>query len=715
MSTSAISHIVVVPSNSNERRTTFFQGYSDFWHPDFVKILNCLVFFPHDASDIYLSGENFVRARSIGACLQVDFLRADLLKKYLELGYNPLTVLWSTDETIDQVEDAISNLPLKPLHITTANRKGSTSLVDLDDEIVTKLIDDLFASAASADSELNQFRIFLKSKGVRKRAKVGLHLNAKGHNCTEPLIEVLVNYGAQIKVTGIKPSGNTTEHILGMLHLMGEIDSLRPDDVVKSPFRKNDAIVHCPSVYTYLYRAEGKQWRDLNRHLNNPKRNFLKATLIRGKGYGNSTIAISEADVFNPYDDKILGPLLRDRQVELKIFTTTISIVASNQFVPALRLPNSVMLHHDKLKEIGQTVNSNVRQWHEKLSGKFFEYSELLKADIGEALLSGIFNDREKILAVCDFPIEWVSIDLLPVMFRHEVSRVPSTPGNVTSNILLSLPKHAYAYSTLCDILIIRSFDENDEIRDHLSKVVQWGHDEGRLKGLKVQLVDVASKDELIEALKSFKGIMVIFDCHGGHGGETDSAWLHIGGQNIDVWHIYQSTRVPPIVILAACSTHPVEGSHASVANGFLESGACSVLGTFAPINSDHAATFVIRLLTRVAVYLPIALKSRPYTWREVISGLFKMSYTRDVLTYLRDEKKLLNQNQYAAIHIKTNMLVNAIEAKDWFDEFKLLIGVVLDIEEPAINELFQKNFQFVETMLMVQLGRPENIVIVAD
>ncbi|MGP5109541.1 CHAT domain-containing protein, partial [Pseudomonas helleri] len=230
-----------------------------------------------------------------------------------------------------------------------------------------------------------------------------------------------------------------------------------------------------------------------------------------------------------------------------------------------------------------------------------------------------------------------------------------------------------------------------------------------------VQLVDVASKDEIIEVLRSFKGIMVIFDCHGGHGGEKDSAWLHIGGENVDVWHIYQNTRVPPIVILAACSTHPVEGSHASVANGFLESGACSVLGTFAPINSDHAATFVIRLLTRVAVYLPIALKSRPYTWREIISGLFRMSYTRDVLTYLRDDKKLLSQNQYASIHIKTNILVNSLEDRGWFDKFKLLIGEELKIDRCAINDLFLQYFQFVETMLMVQLGRPENIVIIAD
>lgn len=715
MSTSAISHLVVVPSNSTERRTTFFQGYSEFWHPDFIKILNCLVFFPHDASDIYLSGGNFVKARSIGACLQVDFLRADLVEKYLGMPYNPLTVLWSTEETFDYVEKAISELPLKPLHITTADKKDGTSVVGLNANTVFRIIDNLFARAACADSELNKFRAFLRSKKIKSREKIGLRLNAKGHNCTEPLIETLVNYGAKIKVTGIKPSGNITEHISGMMYLTRKIDALRPKNIVESPFRKNDVIVHCPSAYSFLYRAEGKLWRDLNRNLTNPKRNFLKATLIRGKGYGNSSIAMSEKDVFNPYDDVILGPLLRERQVELKIFTTTISIVASNQFVPALRLPNSVMLHHDKLKDIGKTVNSNVKQWHEKLSKKFFDYSELLKVDIGKELLCGIFNNREKILAVCDFPIEWVSIDLLPTMFRHELSRIPSTPGNVTINVLLSLPKRAYAYSALCDILIIRSFDADDEIRDHLSEVVQWGHEEGRLKGLKVELVDVASKEEVIEALNSFKGLMVIFDCHGGHGGEEDSAWLYIGGKNISVWHIYQSARVPPIIVLAACSTHPVEGSHASVANGFLESGACSVLGTFAPINSGHAATFVLRLLSRVAVYLPMALKSRPYTWREIISGLFKMSYTRDVLTYLRDDKKLLDHNQYAAIHIKTNMLVNTYEDKYWFDKFKSLVAEELKLEDLAVNELFQQNFQFVETMLMVQLGRPENIVIIAD
>lgn len=715
MSTSGISHLIIVPCNSDERRTTIFQGYSDFWFPDFIDILRCLIFFPHDVADIYLSGEDYIKARTVGASLRIEFLRADLLQDYLQLHFEPLTILWSTEETVELTKTAISKSRQKPLHLTTASVDGVASISDLDDALVNKLVDEIFASAAARDPDLKKFRLFLRRNGFRKREATQLRINAKGHNCTDPLIHVLANHGAKIHITGVKPSHNTEEHITGMLHLMSEIDLLRPHAVAKSPFRKNDVIIHCPSIYTYLYRAEGKQWRDLNRHLNNPKRNFLKATFIRNKGYGNFSLTVAEKDIFNPYEDEILGPLLTDRQIETKIFTTAISVIASNQFVPALRLPNSVMLHHSKLRDIGQTINSNIKNWHKKLSKSFFNYSETLKLEIGEPLLSGIFNNREKILAVCDFPIEWISIDLLPTMFKHELSRVPSTPGNVTNNILLSIPKHAYSYSTLCDILIIRSFEDNDPIKDHLSEVIQREHDEGRLKGVNINLVDVQSKDDVIDALKKFKGAMVIFDCHGGHGGETGPAWLHIGGENVDVWHIYKSTRVPPIVVLAACSTHPVEGSHASVANGFLESGACSVLGTFAPINSEHAATFVIRLLTRVAVYLPIALKSRPRTWREIISGLFKMSYVRDVLTTLRDDLHLITQDQYAKIHTKANTLINTHEDVEWFERFKEMIATEKNTDDLFVRKLLQENFQFVETMLMVQLGRPENIVITAD
>jgi len=421
---------------------------------------------------------------------------------------------------------------------------------------------------------------------------------------------------------------------------------------------------------------------------------------------------VSEEDWFNPYEDQVLGPLLIDRQVEIKVFTAAISLVSTNQFAPAFRLPNAVMLHHDKLRGIGETLSSNDKRWHAKLNERISDYGKIIREEVGSDLISAALDGREKILAVCDFPIEWVSVDQLPAMFKYELSRVPSTPGNVVVDALLSQPKGIYLYRDICKVLIIRSFADHDVIKNHLMSGVQWRVQSGRLPGMTIKLADVSTKQELIEALNSFDGLMVIFDCHGGHGGEEGSAWLNIGNEQLSVWHLYQEARIPPIVILAACSTHPVEGSHASVANGFIESGVRSVVGTLAPVDSSHAAVFVMRLLERIAVYLPLVLKRRTYTWREIMTGLFRMSYVRDVMEGLRDRLSLITQEQYESIHIEVNMLINTYEDKLWFEKFRALVAEAVGLDSDGIVKLWGEHFQFVESMLYVQLGRPENIVI---
>ncbi|WCX38135.1 CHAT domain-containing protein [Pseudomonas aeruginosa] len=712
--TSMISHLIVVPSDTQTRRTTFFQGFSDFWHPDYLNILKCITHFPHDIGDAYLFGDAYILSKNIGSSLQVKLLRADLCGFYLSATKDKNLVVWSTDLTVDAVLAAISALEIKPLHISTSYKDGAVHIGDLNKKKVREMISELLSRHAQSDPEMAEFRAFLEIAEQRHDDEK-LCIEAKYHNCTEPLLDVVASYGAELRVTPIAPSGENDEHVLGMLQLAGIIDRLRPDELSEFPLRKNDAIIYCPSVYTYLYRADSVHWRELNRRLNNPKRNFLRAGLIRTKGYGNSSMITSQEDLFNPYEDEVLGPLLRDRQVELKVFTAAVALVATNQFVPAFRLPNSVMLHHDKLREIGKILSSNDRQWREKLNRNISAYGRAIRENVGTGLLAASFEGREKILAVCDFPIEWVAVDHLPAMFRFELSRVPSTPGNVVIDALVSHAKAAYSYQNLCNVLVIRSFDENDAIKDHLISGIRGRVESGRFARMSVTIVDISTKQELVDALNSFYGLMVIFDCHGSHGGEEGFAWLNIGGEKLDVWHLYQQARIPPIVILAACSTHPIEGSHASVANGFIESGVCSVIGTFAPVDSSHAAVFVTRLLERIAVYLPIVLKRREYTWREIITGLLRMSYVRDVMEGLRDRLGLVTQEQYESIHIQANMLINTHEDKLWFEKFRALIAEAARLDQDEIDKLWEEHFQFVESMLYVQLGRPENIVITAE
>lgn len=712
MTTSMISHLVIVPDDTRVRPTTFFQGFSDFWYPDYLAILKVLTQFPHDLGDIYFTGREYVLTKAMGSPLQIQTLRADLVKQYLSDCETRPLIVWSTALTVDVVKSAIGQKPIT--HISTAPQDGVIHVDSLNHDAILALISGIVDALAEEHDEFKEFKKFVERKRGEATQET-LTVNAKGHNCTEPMLDVLLSYGVQIDVTPIKPAGETTEHITGMIELGALIDGLRPEQINTSPLRKNDVIIHCPSVYTYLYRADSAHWQQLNRKLNNPKRNFLRRVLIRSCGYGNSTLQIAEKDIFNPYEDPILGPLLYDRQIELRLFTTAIALVAVNQFAPAFRLPNDVMLHHDKLRDIGKLLCSNDRKWREKLNTRMQEYGQLLKTEIGDALLASIFSEREKILAVCDFPVEWMPVNQLPIMFRYELSRIPSTPGNVALFVLTSRPKSMFRYSDLCNILIIRSFADNDPIKDHLSDIVQAREQAQRLPGMNILIVDVKTRQEIVDALNAFTGLMVIFDCHGGHGGETDSAWLAIGDEKLSVWHIYQEARIPPIIVLAACSTHPAEGSHASVANGFLESGAFSVIGTFAPVDSSHTAVFVTRLLERIAIYLPLALKRRAYSWREVVTGLLRMSYVRDVLEGLRDRLGLLNQQQYEKIHIQANMLINTHEDKNWFEHFRSLISDETGLDKDTETKLWDEHFQFVETMLFVQLGRPENVMIAIE
>lgn len=708
--TSMISHLVVVPTDTRERRTTFFQGFSDFWFPDYAKILNALTFFPHDIIDPFLSMEDYIKARILGGGLSIHFLRADLLNLYLTISPEQNLVIWSSALTVEQVDTILATTSEKPLHITTTRTKDIVCIDDLDEKLAKDLIIAMLSKRSCHDEEMRKLQRSLEQ--IENTTAEETVIEARGHNCTEPMMRVLANFGHQINMTPIEPSDSINEHILGMVELANLIDELKPKAVQASPFRKNDALIHCPSSYTFLYRADGNLWQKLNRKLNNVKRNFLKNAIVRNKGYGNSSIQMDEKDIFNPYDDEVLGPLLLEKQVEVKLFTAVIGLVATNQCIPAYRLPNAAMLHHSKLRAIGQLINSNNRKRREKLNSQFREYGKAVKENIGELLLESALKDREKILAVCDLPIEWVALDQLPLMFSHEISRVPSTPGNVAIDTLLSRTKSIYPYAALCNILIVRSFEDDDPIKDHLVGNVRQRVDSGRLRGIDITIVDISDREGLVSALNSFNGLMVVFDCHGNHGGEEDSAWLSVGGERLNIWHIYQEARVPPIVVLAACSTHPVEGSHASVANGLLESGVQSVIGTFAPVDSAHAATFVTRLLERIAVYLPIVLKKRPYTWREIVTGLLRMSYVRDVLESLRDEYKLLSQEQYEKLHVQANISINKHEDENWFDKFKSSTCKIIGYDQAQGKKLWDTDFQFVDTMLFVQLGRPENIVI---
>lgn len=704
-----------MPSDIAEGAESFFQGFSTALYPDYLQIFDALIGFPHDVMELFLTGSDFILSKMAGSSLDVYMIRADLIDgRRIDLD-RPLNVIWSSARSVELVESRLDYFEVRPLHITVGNRPGVVSLPTLTSESANRHVLELVSRAAATSKELADFFASASKHEPKRRDEGPLPFVPSQHNCTVPLVKVLQLYGYHIEGgKPIEPSAKIDQHVEGMLQLAGVIDGLRHGIGALPDQRKNDAILFCPSTYTYLYRANSRHWNELYRRLNRDRRNFLKNALIRNRGYGNSSLQLNGEGLLNPYDDKVLGPLLAMRQFELRLFTMIVALTAANQFVPALRLPNSVMLHHDRLSNIYALVNSNRRDRMLELSRKVADYSRTIQEEMGSKLVAEAFGSREKLLAVCDFPIEWLSIDLVPVMFRYEMSRVPSTPGNITAHVLLSGQRLLMPLSVVANILIIRSLAPSDPIHNHLSDSVAHFAKSPGLQNLRLKLVDVASESELVDALNSFQGMMVIFDCHGNHGGEESHAWLHIGQDKVDVWYLANRARVPPIVILAACSTHALDGSHASVANGLLRSGAVSVIGTFAPIGAVHIGITIARLLYRMSAFVPLVTKRTPRSWRDIVSGFFRMSYVTDVLRDLLSEVRAISDTQYQQMHIDANTWINSGDPA-WIEKLFASVMSATGMDKEAVRDLWTRRYQFVETMLLVQLGHPENILIFND
>jgi hypothetical protein len=711
MLTTTLRHIIVVPDSISDDNCTFFQRYSDEVATNYQWVFDELSIVPHDVLEPFLDSLSYVKSKVAGSSLDVYMIKSDLLQaSHIDFD-REFNILWSTPETFFQTQEAELLFKHKPIHITSFETTEAEFIGNLTADSLNIKINEFIIRVLS---EIEQSEIVDNISSIvssnQTKDCIKFEFEPLNHNCTRPLYKTLTGYGYYAEeCEDIKASDNIEQHVKGMLNMSKLIDSLRSELPIPHHMVKNDAIIYCMSMCSFLYKQNSRMWNELYRKLDKPKREFLKNSIIRNKAFSNFTMA--GHDVFNPYEDPIISGLLKERQTELSLFTSVASILAVNQFAPTIRFPNAVMLHHDLLKNISSLICNLNRKSHHNLNKKLTNYSETLKKEIGSDLLDACLIKKNKILAMCDFPIEWINLNGFPIMFTHEISRIPTTPGNLCTQLALSGQRVVFPYETFKDILIISSFNTSDPIKNHLKSSMEYFKSNNLYDNLNVTEVNVDSESDLVNELNKFQGFIVIFDCHGNHGGETEHGWLCIGDDKVDVWSLAHKCRIPPIVVLSACSTHPIDGSHASVANGLFRCGAISVIGTYAPIRADHAGLFVARLLYRIAVFIPIIVKERTISWREVISGYLKMSYSTDVLIYMAQNLKILTKEQYTDIHNQANLIINS-NAPDWTDKFVTLISEKTGRDEAEIVELISDNFQFVDTMLYSQLGRPENILI---
>jgi hypothetical protein len=232
---------------------------------------------------------------------------------------------------------------------------------------------------------------------------------------------------------------------------------------------------------------------------------------------------------------------------------------------------------------------------------------------------------------------------------------------------------------------------------------------------VEVRFVDVNTEEELIEALNAFSGALLVFDGHGINLGANNIAGIMIGGRAVDAWKLRTRARVPPLVWLSACDTHPIDGSHASAGLGFLVAGASSVLATMLPLNAVHAAMIVARMMFRLDEYISaVTLRGRrPVRWSTVVSGMLRMSYASDLvrISTHRVAEVARSSVRDEAIYL-SNMWINTGDPS-WFERLVHHLATRTKTKESDIRRISRVQLAWSDVPRYVQLGNPESVLVV--
>ncbi|UNM97123.1 CHAT domain-containing protein [Ignatzschineria rhizosphaerae] len=528
------------------------------------------------------------------------------------------------------------------------------------------------------------------------------------------------NLGVKFKDVNVNVDVNVVEQSINIINL------------IKSKIANNlPRKVHIPSA-DYLitdfsipleYSANSKQY----------KKHFLKK--INEENYEQIASAVTFAKNSKNIDhlniiDGNNEYILRYKE-EVYFNSLMCFFYTASRLTPEIKLKLTNNNIFPTLSEISYSIRKSVTK---KLQSQIRKFSNIVteSADTNFDYFSNSLNKQIKIIS--NFPLEWTNIDGLPLMIRHNVSRIFNTPSLIKENLLLRSSSVDLTLESFAKILVISSFKDNDPISfdliNELKKIISSDievdkiHVDAFLTDFKPEIIykNVRTKDELVNSLNAFEHALVIFDMHGGHKENDSCGVLGLSSEMLNPYDLIDLARIPPIVILSSCDTSPADRGHYNVANAFLCAGAKTVLASTYPILSADAARFIGRLYTRLRYYLPerILKNKQSLRWSEFMTGLNRRVYFNYFILHLFENFKIKNKypDDYRSKYERLINIINSIlenRPENYFSGILYFIEDILDLSKDLVLTELHTNFLFSENLNYVQIGFPEDILICAE
>jgi len=338
---------------------------------------------------------------------------------------------------------------------------------------------------------------------------------------------------------------------------------------------------------------------------------------------------------------------------------------------------------------------------------------------------------------VSNLPVEWGIHNGLPLMVRHEVSRIPVSPGSPATMLLLDGEQICLTIDNLKKIRVISSFEESDKRKDDLEKrvniVTRRAYDAESLAKhratlgvtedfesvtpleLEIEWFKVNSADEFRSSLLDNDCAITIFNMHGGHDLQGAGSFA-VGKDLVSLYDFIDEFQASPIVVLCSCDTNPIDRNHYSTASAFLRAGAKTVLASALPILSKEASIFVARLLLRIQLYLPRRLSAKDgvsVRWSSFVSGMVRRSYYSELFELLAN-KFVLSPNTKRDLNYFAGTRVDPL-SENWHEDILQYTSTKTGLAIATIEQFIVDYFALPECLKYIQIGNPESIILVAE
>ena len=700
-----IRYVVVLEEDSLEDASVF-QGIS----PSMLEMewaLRLISEMPADIFDFGLPLEARLARRTLGRGWSWTPLTIDNFLKLSVTPEDPYWVVLSSSESVLNAVAGWEDLQTLPvLHISSEQE------AKLSPETArwTHVRDHVRKVAGKLHKRRPEFPIAelrRTLKAWRKPTASRLELVAKLHNCTLPNLITLQSLGFSFSGEEplTSPPGDESRHINAIADsakaVIAQRESVGIFPALLSDFPKPDRVVMAPSLYAHTRQR-------LRPHRDAPEGLFETIRLIQQqKGYtyqGPGTRFIPTLSQAGQY---IMGV----RAQELRVQTLAVSLRAASTLAATVRLPNGVNLSSELSNFTGHVRGGRSNGKNAKAERVFRDVQKSLSAHTPRVLLDIIASSKTGVKLIADAPLEWLPVGDLPLGIALNVSRIPATPGNLMMTQLMRGETLHLKPMAFAEVLVVSSFSPSDPIR-HDVRLAMETFSETAGEHMTLRQVTVNSTEELIDAVNSFRGAMMIFDGHGSHGRKDGAGFLHIGPEKVDVWELRGRLRPPPVVILSACDTHSPDRTHATVGAGFLTCGAMSVLGTLLPVRSKSAALFAARLAMRASWYTRAVVQGskRPILWSEVVGSMLRLDLLHDLIGRL-EKGKLLSLGPAAHLRTELNMFVHTRDP-DWWAQSKARLIESTGVEADVLARLISKTIAEGDSVRYAHLGNPELLCI---